>query len=59
MFLNGDIDETIYMVYLENFESGDLKKMAYKLKKSIYDSNKHLGNNFTNFNKSLSRLNLR
>ena len=35
-FLNGDIDETIYMVQPENFVSGDTKKMVCKLKKSIY-----------------------
>ena len=35
-FLNGDIDETIYMVQPENFVSGDAKKMVCKLKKSIY-----------------------
>ena len=33
MFLNGDIDETIYMVQSENFVSGDPKKMVCKLKK--------------------------
>ena len=35
-FLNGDIDETIYMVQPENFMSGDTKKMVCNLKKSIY-----------------------
>ena len=35
-FLNGDIDETIYMVQPENFVSGDPKTMVCKLKKSIY-----------------------
>ena len=35
-FLNGDIDETIYMVQPENVVSGDLKNMVCKLKKSIY-----------------------
>ncbi|KAL2526322.1 cysteine-rich RLK (RECEPTOR-like protein kinase) 8 [Abeliophyllum distichum] len=35
-FLNGDIDETIYMMQLENFVSGDSKNMVCKLKKSIY-----------------------
>ena len=35
-FLNGDIDETIYMVQLEDFVSGDAKQMVFKLKKSIY-----------------------
>ena len=35
-FLNGNIDEIIYMVQLENFEFGDPKNMVYKLKKSIY-----------------------
>ena len=35
-FLNGNVDETIYMVQLENFVSGDSKKMVCKLKKSIY-----------------------
>ena len=34
--LNGDIDETIYMVYQENFVLGDAKQMVCKLKKSIY-----------------------
>ena len=36
-FLNGDIDETIYMVQLENFVSGDTKRMVCKLNKSIYE----------------------
>jgi len=36
-FLNGDIDETIYMFQLENFVSGDPKSMVCKLKKSIYE----------------------
>ena len=35
-FLNGNIDETIYMVQPENFVSGDSKSMVCKLKKSIY-----------------------
>ena len=35
-FLNGNIDETIYMVQSENFVFGDPKKMVCKLKKSIY-----------------------
>ena len=35
-FLNGDIDETIYMVQPENFVSGNSKSMVCKLKKSIY-----------------------
>jgi len=36
VFLNGDIDETIYMVQPENFVSGDPRNMVCKLKKSIY-----------------------
>ena len=36
VFLNGDIEETIYMVIPENFVLGDLKSMVCKLKKSIY-----------------------
>ena len=36
IFLNGDIDETIYMMQPENFVSGDTKRMVCKLKKSIY-----------------------
>ena len=35
-FLNGNIDETIYMVQPENFVAGDPKNMVCKLKKSIY-----------------------
>jgi len=35
-FLNGDIDETIYMVQPENFVSGNSKSMVCKLKKFIY-----------------------
>ena len=35
-FLNGDIDETIYMVQPENFVSGEPKNMVFKLTKSIY-----------------------
>ncbi|CAN6447027.1 unnamed protein product [Victoria cruziana] len=35
-FLNGDIEETIYMVQPENFVSGTAKNMVCKLKKSIY-----------------------
>ncbi|CAM8928954.1 unnamed protein product [Rhodiola kirilowii] len=34
-FLNGDIDEVIYMVQPENFERGDSKNMVCKLRKSI------------------------
>ena len=37
VFLNGDIDETIYMVQPKNFVSDDSKKMVCKLKKSIYE----------------------
>ena len=35
-FLNGDIDETIYMVQPENFELGNPKNLVCRLKKSIY-----------------------
>ena len=35
-FLNGNIDETIYMVQPKNFVFGDPKKTVCKLKKSIY-----------------------
>ncbi|KAH9793735.1 hypothetical protein KPL71_004641 [Citrus sinensis] len=35
-FLNGDIEETIYMVQPENFVLGDPKKMVCKLTQSIY-----------------------
>ncbi|KAL0368203.1 UNVERIFIED_CONTAM: Retrovirus-related Pol polyprotein from transposon TNT 1-94 [Sesamum calycinum] len=38
-FLNGDIDEMIYMMQPENFVSGDLKNMVCKLTKSIYGLN--------------------
>src|SRR4051812_1985072 len=36
LFLNGDIDEMIYMVQPENFVLGDPKNMVCKLRKSIY-----------------------
>ena len=36
MSLNGNIDETIYMIQPKNFVSGDPKNMVRKLKKSIY-----------------------
>ena len=35
-FLNGNIDETIYMVQPENFVSSNSKSMVCKLKKFIY-----------------------
>ncbi|RDX85463.1 hypothetical protein CR513_33349, partial [Mucuna pruriens] len=35
-FLNGDIDEMIYMMQPENFVSNESKSMVCKLKKSIY-----------------------
>jgi len=35
-FLNGNIDETIYMVQLENFVLGDPKNMVCKLTNFIY-----------------------
>ena len=35
-FLNGNIDETIYMVQPENFEFNDSKQLVCKLKRSIY-----------------------
>ncbi|KAJ9541592.1 hypothetical protein OSB04_028098 [Centaurea solstitialis] len=35
-FLNGNIDESIYMTQPENFVLGDSKSMVCKLKKSIY-----------------------
>ena len=35
-FLNGNIEETIYMVQPENFAFEDPKSKVYKLKKSIY-----------------------
>lgn len=36
VFLNGDINETIYLMQPENFVSRDLKNMVCTLKKSIY-----------------------
>ncbi|RVW72199.1 Retrovirus-related Pol polyprotein from transposon TNT 1-94 [Vitis vinifera] len=36
MFLNGNTDETIYMVQPENFESNDSKQPVCRLKRSIY-----------------------
>jgi Reverse transcriptase (RNA-dependent DNA polymerase) len=35
-FLNGDIDECIYISQPPNYESDDLKQIVSKLKKSIY-----------------------
>ena len=48
-FLNGDIDETIYMVQQENFVYGDTKRMVCKL----------LVNGITSFIKLSFRLVLR
>ena len=39
-FLNGDINETIYMVQLENYVSGDTMSMVCKFKKFIYELKK-------------------
>jgi Reverse transcriptase (RNA-dependent DNA polymerase) len=36
VFLNGDIDECIYMSQPPKYESDDSKQMVFKLKKSIY-----------------------
>ena len=36
-FLNGDIEEIIYIVQLENLVPGDPKNMVFILKKSIYE----------------------
>ena len=36
VFLNGDIEETIYIMQLENFEYKESKHLVCKLKKSIY-----------------------
>ena len=36
VFLNGNIDEKIYMVQPKNFESNDSKQLVCKLKRSIY-----------------------
>jgi len=39
VFLNGDIEEKIYMMQPENFVSGDSKSMVCKLNKFIYRLN--------------------
>lgn len=39
-FLNGNINETIYMLQLENYVSGDTKSMMCKFKKFIYELKK-------------------
>ena len=39
-FLNGDINETIYMVQLETYVSRDAKSIVCKFKKSIYELKK-------------------
>jgi Reverse transcriptase (RNA-dependent DNA polymerase) len=36
VFLNGDIDECIYISQPPNYESDDSKQIVYKLKKAIY-----------------------
>lgn len=36
VFLNSDIDETVYTMQLENFMSGESKQIVCKLKKPIY-----------------------
>ena len=36
VFLNGNVDETIFMVQPEGFETDESKHLVCKLKKSIY-----------------------
>ena len=52
-FLNGEIDETIYMELPENFIIGGSKSMVCKLKKSQMDKRNLLANGMTNFIESL------
>nr|CAN68858.1 hypothetical protein VITISV_004449 [Vitis vinifera] len=42
-FLNGNIDETIYMVQPKNFESNDSKQLVCRLKRSIYGLKQSMG----------------
>jgi Reverse transcriptase (RNA-dependent DNA polymerase) len=59
-FLNGEIDEIIYMVQPPHFETGDPKRMVCQLKKIPFmDSNKRLGNGISNSHMLLSHLVLR
>lgn len=58
VLLNGNIDETIYMMQLENFVWGDSKEYA-NLRNPSMNSNKHLDNSISNFIKLSSYLVLR
>ncbi|KAL6336595.1 hypothetical protein AAG906_025600 [Vitis piasezkii] len=58
-FLNGDIDETIYMVQPENFVSQDSKNMVCKLTKSIYGLKQASRRGTSSFIKLLSHMVLR
>ena len=61
-FLNGNINETIYMVQSKNFVSGDPKSMVCKLKKIIYglkQTSRDSVNGITSFIKLLPPMVLR
>ena len=53
-FLNGEIDETIYMEQLENFVIGDQESMVCKLKKSFYGLEKSTRLWYYKFHKIIS-----
>ena len=60
-FLNGSLDETIYMVQLEGFIAKGQKNKVCKLQKSIYSLSRHQGlgtSNLTNRSKYLDLSNV-
>ena len=57
-FLNGNLDETIYMVQPEGFIAKDQEKKVYKLQKSIYGLKRHPSLGTSNLTNQSSHLDL-
>ena len=55
-FHNGNLEEKIYMMQLEGFIAKNQEHMVCKLKRSIYELNKHLGHGTSDLIKQSSHL---